>query len=79
MASPLLLKESHDLAVPRRYDVAGALTSTAALLLIVYAVTEAPTNGWTGSKTMGMFGAAALGLRRLVRGRNNRALLAPAE
>jgi MFS family permease len=59
VASPLLLKESHDLAVPRRYDVAGALTSTAALLLIVYAVTEAPTNGWTGSKTMGMFGAAA--------------------
>jgi MFS family permease len=57
-AAPMLLTESRDLTVARRLDLGGALTSTAALLLIVYAVTEAPTNGWTGSKTMGMFGGA---------------------
>lgn len=65
--SPMLLQESRDLAAPRRYDVAGALTSTAALLLIVYAVTNAPTSGWTGSKTIGLFaGAAALAVVFLI-------------
>ncbi|WP_323747700.1 MFS transporter [Catenulispora rubra] len=58
VAGPMLLTESRDLSVGRRYDVVGALTSTAALLLIVYAVTKAPDNGWTGSKTLGMFGGA---------------------
>src|SRR5262249_19196353 len=44
--SPVLLRESRA-ALPRRsYDPAGALTSTGALVLLVYALVEAPNAGW---------------------------------
>src|SRR4029450_2054369 len=44
--SPLRLRESRA-ALPRRsYDPAGALTITGALVLLVYAVVEAPDVGW---------------------------------
>jgi MFS family permease len=38
------------------YDVGGAVTSTAALLLLVYTVVEAPRIGWTAPRTVGSFG-----------------------
>src|SRR5690349_22041555 len=45
----------------RSYDVAGAVTSTAALLLLVYAIVEAPAIGWTAPRTIGAFaGVTAL-------------------
>jgi MFS family permease len=46
--------------VPRRpvrwaqLDVAGALTSTASLLVLVYAVVEAPQRGWGSLSTIGL-------------------------
>ncbi len=39
------------------YDIAGAVTSTAALLLLVYAITEAPSAGWTSPRTLLAFAA----------------------
>lgn len=36
----------------KSYDVAGALTSTAALMLLVYTVVEAPRFGWTSPRTI---------------------------
>jgi len=40
------------------FDLAGALTSTAALLLLVVGVVEAPTEGWTSPTVLALFAAA---------------------
>jgi len=59
--SPLLLRESRDLTVKRSYDPAGALTVTGALVLLVYALVEAPEVGWQDPQTILLFaGSAAL-------------------
>ena len=57
--SPALLRESRDLERGRRFDIAGALTITAALVALVYAVVEAPTTGWGDARTLGLFGISA--------------------
>jgi EmrB/QacA subfamily drug resistance transporter len=50
--SPLLLRESRATTARRGYDPAGALTSTGALVLLVYALVEAPDTGWGGVRTI---------------------------
>jgi EmrB/QacA subfamily drug resistance transporter len=58
---PALLPESKAPVGKRVYDVAGAVTITAALVLLVYAVSEAPNVGWTGAQTIwSVVGAAVL-------------------
>jgi EmrB/QacA subfamily drug resistance transporter len=57
--SPALLRESRDAGHGRRFDIAGALTITAALVALVYAVVEAPTTGWADGQTLGLLGASA--------------------
>lgn len=42
-----------------RYDVAGAVTITAAMLLLVYAVTRAPEVGWSAPSTIAQLLATA--------------------
>jgi EmrB/QacA subfamily drug resistance transporter len=42
-----------------RYDLPGALTSTAGLLALVYGFTEASTDGWTAPLTLALLAAAA--------------------
>jgi EmrB/QacA subfamily drug resistance transporter len=59
MLSPALLRESRDPARARGFDLAGAITSTAALVLLVYAVVEAPVVGWVSGRTLGLLAAAA--------------------
>jgi EmrB/QacA subfamily drug resistance transporter len=49
---PALLPESREPVSRRVYDVAGAVTITAALVLLVYAISEAPEAGWTGPQTI---------------------------
>src|ERR1700712_859696 len=44
------------------FDLAGALTSTASLLLAVYAVVQAPDRGWASPVTLGYF-AGSIGFR----------------
>ncbi len=44
-----LLPESRDLTLPRRFDVAGAVTVTAALVLLILAITEASWLAAVGS------------------------------
>jgi hypothetical protein len=45
----------------RRFDVAGAVSITAAMLLLVFTVVEAPEVGWATGRTIGGFvGVAAL-------------------
>jgi len=58
--SPLLLRESRA-ALPRRsYDPAGALTITGALVLLVYAIVEAPDTGWSDPQTILLFAGSAV-------------------
>lgn len=59
--SPVLLRESRDRGRRRAFDPAGAATITAALVLLVYAVVEAPDAGWSSGQTTGLLaGSAAL-------------------
>jgi EmrB/QacA subfamily drug resistance transporter len=44
---------------PRRYDISGAVSVTAALLVLVYAISQAPQAGWTAIRTVAMLTAGA--------------------
>src|SRR5262249_47247600 len=56
--SPVLLRESRAAVEKRSYDPAGALTITAALALLVYAIVEAPNKGWGDPQTIGLLAAS---------------------
>jgi EmrB/QacA subfamily drug resistance transporter len=43
----------------RSFDVAGAVTLTAAMLLLVFTVVEAPDAGWGSARTLGSFAVTA--------------------
>jgi EmrB/QacA subfamily drug resistance transporter len=58
--SPLLLRESRASLRRRSYDPGGALTITGALVLLVYAVVEAPDVGWSDAQTLLVFAGSAL-------------------
>ena len=45
--------------VTRRFDVAGAVSMTTAMLLVVFTLVEAPTVGWLSARTLGSFVAVA--------------------
>jgi EmrB/QacA subfamily drug resistance transporter len=57
--SPLLLRESREATARRSYDPGGALTITGALVLLVYALVEAPDAGWGSPQSILLFGGAA--------------------
>ena len=58
---PLLLPESRGAGVRRSYDPLGAISVTGALVLLIYALVEAPDAGWGSAQTIGLFaGSAAL-------------------
>jgi EmrB/QacA subfamily drug resistance transporter len=58
--SPVLLRESRAALARRSYDPAGALTITGALVLLVYAVVEAPDVGWGSLQTILLFAGSAV-------------------
>ena len=58
--SPLLLRESRAALTRRSYDPAGALTITGALVLLVYAVVEAPDVGWGDVRTILLLAGSAV-------------------
>lgn len=59
--SPWLLGESRAGLRDRRFDVAGATSITAGLMVLVYAMTRATQHGWGTPETIGLLaGAAAL-------------------
>ena len=58
-----LLRESRAALTPARrrsYDPAGVLTSTGALVLLVYAVVTAPQAGWASLRTAGLLAGSAV-------------------
>jgi predicted MFS family arabinose efflux permease len=60
MLAPRLLPESRNEG-ERHFDIAGAVTITAGLSLLVYALVDANNAGWTSTQTLGL-GAIALAL-----------------
>ena len=59
--TPFLLRDSRAELPHRHFDLAGATTVTAGLMLLVYGLTRAATDGWTSPVTLGLVvGAAAL-------------------
>lgn len=55
--APMYINESQ--RHPGRFDVAGAVTSTAGMASLVYGFIRAAENGWRDGLTIGSFGAAA--------------------
>ena len=55
-----LLRESRADVGARTFDLAGALSVTASLILLVYALVEAPEAGWSSAQTTILLAAAAL-------------------
>jgi len=58
--APILLTAGGRSASRRHFDVPGALSITAGLMLLVYATTRATSDGWTAPVTLGLFGISAL-------------------
>jgi EmrB/QacA subfamily drug resistance transporter len=58
--TPWLLRESRAELGHRHFDLAGAATVTAGLMLLVYALTRATTDGWTSAQTLGSLAVSAL-------------------
>jgi EmrB/QacA subfamily drug resistance transporter len=58
--APVLLRESRAQLQHRHFDLAGAFSITSGLMLLVYAMTRATTDGWGSTATVGLLAAAAL-------------------
>ena len=56
-----LIPESKDEEAARSFDVAGAVTATAGLMALVFAIVKAQGQGWTSLRTIGEF-VVAVGL-----------------
>src|SRR4051812_7164909 len=57
--TPWLLRESRATLPHRHFDFAGAASVTAGLMLLVYAMTRATTDGWGAPATLALLGGAA--------------------
>jgi EmrB/QacA subfamily drug resistance transporter len=57
--TPRLLQESKAELDHRTFDIAGAVSITGGLMLLVYALTRATQHGWGTSETIGLLAASA--------------------
>ncbi|HUJ55687.1 MAG TPA: MFS transporter [Gaiellaceae bacterium] len=61
LLAPAVLREGRADLGHRHFDLRGAATATSGLMLLVYALTRATTNGWGSAATIGLLaGSAAL-------------------
>ncbi|HEY4647796.1 MAG TPA: MFS transporter [Gemmatimonadales bacterium] len=58
--SPVLLSESRADLAHRHFDLAGAASITAGLMVLVYAMTRATQHGWATATTVGLLAASGL-------------------
>ena len=58
--SPSLIAESRSESATRRFDAVGAVTVTAGLSALVYALVDANDAGWTSTQTIGMLVLSAV-------------------
>jgi len=79
IAARLILVESYDRSRAGSLDVAGAVTVTAGLVTLVYAIVESTTWGWGSAKTIGILvlSAALLALFALIEVKIAKAPLVP--
>jgi EmrB/QacA subfamily drug resistance transporter len=70
----LVPRDSRPPRVSGSFDLAGALTLTAAMLLLVFTVVEAPDAGWGSARTLASFAATAAILATFVAIERRRAL-----
>src|SRR4051812_8207005 len=59
LLAPRMLPESRNTEVAGAFDVAGAVTVTAGLSVLVYALVDATSAGWGSTQTVGLLAAAA--------------------
>jgi EmrB/QacA subfamily drug resistance transporter len=59
LLAPRLIAESHADVETRHFDLAGAVSVTAGLSVLVYALVEAPDAGWGSGQTIGLLAVAA--------------------
>ena len=59
LLAPVLLDESRADLAHRHFDLPGAASITTGLMLLVYALTRATTDGWTSGSTLALLGASA--------------------
>jgi EmrB/QacA subfamily drug resistance transporter len=57
--APGLIAESRSESVTRHFDTAGAISVTAGLSILVYAIVDATDAGWGSLQTLGLIGVAA--------------------
>jgi EmrB/QacA subfamily drug resistance transporter len=57
--APRLIAESRSESATRHFDAAGAVTVTAGLSLLVYAIVDATDAGWASLQTLGLLGISA--------------------
>ena len=57
--APGLIAESRSESATRQFDVAGAVTITAGLSLLVYALVDAGDAGWGSTQTIGLLAVSA--------------------
>ena len=75
---PRFVRESRAEDLERHFDVAGAVTITTSLILLVYALTRAPDIGWTNPETILCFvGWAVLSIATLLIEARSRSPLVP--
>ena len=63
LAAPRLLPESRNEGA-RHFDIAGAVSITAGLSLLVYALVDATNAGWASTQTLGLLALALAADRR---------------
>src|SRR6478609_3918734 len=59
LLAPRIVPESRLDVNRRRYDPFGAFTVTSGLLVLVYALSQAPQHGWGGARTISLLAVAA--------------------
>ncbi len=55
----LLVRDSRMETEERHFDALGALTATASLVLVTYAISKAPDAGWTSTRTLALLAISA--------------------
>jgi EmrB/QacA subfamily drug resistance transporter len=60
LLAPRLLGESRSEAETRSFDVAGAVTVTSALSILVYALVDATNAGWGSTQTIGLLAVSVI-------------------
>jgi EmrB/QacA subfamily drug resistance transporter len=65
-AAVRFVPESRDETARRSFDVAGAFSVTAGLMVLVYAIVKAQEYGWGSGRTLGLIGGAAVLLAAFV-------------